>query len=259
MQKSSTNTPLTLSTFNTLAHDANETFVDPDREIEKGRGIEEGSGVNTSDKTDNDGDDRADVGWGGEDGAGGGGASDRLREVGHGHPPDIIEGDDGLEENAEVQLDIPGAIDNGEEEDQEPALAAEEEEEEEDEEELLLFSDSCGAANTANDNSTLATPTEEDADDEDEEDNHSSSGAVAVAVVEQERLREEENPDDEIAAPDLESTVLESIDLEPEVEAESVPSLEDTQERGEGASGDTNKSEKMVAMESAHMVIRVYA
>ena len=250
MQKSSTNTPLTLSTFNTLAHDANETFVDPDREIEKGRGIEEGSGVNTSDKTDNDGDDRADVGWGGEDGAGGGGASDRLREVGR--PPDI-EGDDD-EENAEVELDIPGgAIDNGEEEEEDPAVAAEEEEEEEeDEEELLLFSDSCGAANTANDNSTLATPTEEDADDEDEDNN--SSGAVAVAVVEQERLREEENPDDEIPAPDLESTVLESADIDPEIEAEGAPSLENTQERREGASGDNSKSEKMVAMESAHMV-----
>ena len=250
------------STLNTLAHDKHKTFDNPNREIEKRScGIEDGSDVDTSGKTDNDGDAREDVGWGGEDGAGGGGASDRLRQGGVvGHPPDI-EGDD-EEENAEFRLDIPGAIGNGGE-GEEPAVAAEEEEEEEeeeeDEEELLLFSDSCGAANTANDNSTLATPTEEDADDEDE-DNNSSSDAVAVAVVEQERLREEEaNPDDEISAPELESTVLESADIDPEVEAEGVPSLEDTQERGDGTSGDTSKGEKMVAMESAHMVNGVYA
>ena len=237
----------TLSTLNTLAHDKHETFDDPDREIEKGCGIEDGSDVDTSDKTDNDGDDREDVGWGGEDGAGGGGASDRVREVGH--PPDIEGDDDDERGNADVEIDIPGVEDNGEAE----GGPAEEEEEEDDEEELLLFSDSCGAANTANDNSTLATPTEEDADDENEE-NSSTSGAVAAAVVEQERLREEEDPEDEIPAPLLESSLLETADLEPEVEAAIAPSLQESPTREEEAPGDSSKGENMVAMESAHMV-----
>ena len=246
-----------LSIFNTLAHHKHETFDDPEREIEKYRGVEDGSDVDTSDKTDNDGDDRADVGWGGgEDGAGGGGASDRVREVGH--PPDI-EGDDDERGNADVELDIPGAEDNGEAEGGPAGAAAaagaeeEEEEEEDDEEELLLFSDSCGAANTANDNSTLATPTEEDADDENEE-NSSTSGAVAAAVVEQERLREEENLEDEIPAPLLESSLLVTADLEPEVEAAIAPSLQESPVREEEAPGDSSIGEKMVAMESAHMV-----
>ena len=223
----------------------------------KSRGVEDCSDVDTSDKTDNDGDDRADVGWGGgEDGAGGGGASDRVREVGH--PPDI-EGDDDERGNADVELDIPGAEDNGEAEGGPAGAAAaagaeeEEEEEEDDEEELLLFSDSCGAANTANDNSTLATPTEEDADDENEE-NSSTSGAVAAAVVEQERLREEENLEDEIPAPLLESSLLETADLEPEVEAAIAPSPQESPVREEEAPGDSSIGEKMVAMESAHMV-----
>ena len=251
-----------LSIFNTLAHHKHETFDDPEREIGKSRGVEDGSDVDTSDKTDNDGDDRADVGWGGgEDGAGGGGASDRVREVGH--PPDI-EGDDDERGNADVELDIPGAEDNGEAEGGPAGAAAaaaaeeEEEEEEDDEEELLLFSDSCGAANTANDNSTLATPTEEDADDENEE-NSSTSGAVAAAVVEQERLREEENQEDEIPAPLLESSLLETADLEPEVEAAIAPSLQESPVREEEAPGDSSIGEKMVAMESAHMVSRAYA
>ena len=174
-----------------------------------------------------------------------------MREVGH--PPDI-EGDDDERGNADVELDIPGAEGNGEPAEGGPAAAEEEEEEEEDEEEeLLLFSDSCGAANTANDNSTLATPTEEDADDENEE-NSSTSGAVAAAVVEQERLREEEDPEDEIPAPLLESSLLETADLEPEVEAAIAPSLQESPAREEEAPGDSSKGEKMVAMESAHMV-----
>ena len=181
-----------------------------------------------------------------------------MREVGH--PPDI-EGDDDERGNADVELDIPGAEDNGEAEGEPAGAVAEEEEEEDedDEEELLLFSDSCGAANTANDNSTLATPTEEDEADDENEENSSTSGAVAAAVVEQERLREEENLEDEIPAPLLESSLLETADLEPEVEAAIAPSLQESPVREEEAPGDSSIGEKMVAMESAHMVSRAYA